>query len=85
MKKTYTTTINWNVVNMRKKDKNLPQNNSSILYVSEVEGLKPTIAFATVRSNGEYTHIHNGFCVLPVGTGFKWCYVCDIEVIEKEE
>lgn len=85
MKKSYTTIINWNVVNMRKKDKNIPEGNSSILYVSEVEGFKPTIRFATVHDTGEYTYIHNGICKAPIDTGFKWIYASDIEVIEKEE
>ena len=85
MKKLYTTIIKWHVVNMRAKDKQLPKNNSEILYVSEVEGFKPAIETATVRSGNDYTHIHNGICELPVSTGFKWCYADEFEIIENEE
>lgn len=85
MKKSYTTTIKWNVVNMRKKDKCLPKNNTTILYLSETEVLKPSINFATVHDMGEYMYIHNGIYKLPVSTGLKWCYAYDITVDEKEE
>lgn len=86
MIKSYKSIINWNIVNMRAKNKQLPHDNCRILFLSEIELFKPTIEFATIHNENDenvYAVMYNGIKV-PINTDFKWCYIDDIEHIIEE-
>lgn len=83
MEKSYTTTINWQIVNMRKKNKNLPRLHSTVIYVLEKDGYKSTFGVGTVYGDERFPNIYSGMIRLPIETGLKWCYIDELEIIEK--
>lgn len=85
MEKSYTTTINWQVVNMRKKNKNLPRLHSTVIYVFENEGHRLLFGVGTIYGDDRFPNICCGMIKLPIETGLKWCYVDELEIIEKQE
>ncbi|MCM1478271.1 MAG: hypothetical protein NC085_01145 [Muribaculaceae bacterium] len=70
---------------MRKKDKNIPEPNSTIIYVLEKEGHKPVYGVGTVYKAEYYPIICSGMIKQSIETGLKWCYVDELEIIEKQE
>lgn len=85
MEKSYTSTINWQIVNTRKKDKNLPRLHSTVIYALEKEGYKPTFGIGTICGDERFPDICNGILKLPIENGLKWCYVDELEIIEQSE
>lgn len=85
MEKFYTTTINWQVVNTRKKNKNLPRLHSTVIYVLESEERVPTFGVGTICGDERFPYICSGMLKLPIENGLKWCYVDELEIIEKSE
>ena len=68
----------------KKKDKKLPRDNCRILYLSEIDEMKPTIECATVHYKNGVPYIEKEYKI-PIKTGLKWCYndEFDFYVIEK--
>ncbi len=84
MKKMYSTTIKWNVVNLRAKDKQIPRNYSVVLYVSREDGDKIIVKCAEVIYGQGYANLYNNMGVYEVSvkTGLKWCYADELEIME---
>lgn len=85
MEKSYTTTINWQVVNMRKKNKNMPRLHSTVIYVLESGECKPTFGVGTIYGEERFPYICSGMIKLPIKTGLKWCYVDELKIVEQDK
>lgn len=85
MEKSYTTTINWQVVNMRKKDKNFPRLHSTVIYVLEKEGCSPSFGVGTIYGDERFPTIYSGMIRVPIKTGLKWCYVDELKIVEQDK
>lgn len=87
------TTINWNIVNTRKRtDKNYPEVGRIIVFKDKTYGIKS----GTVKKDGEFLYIDSYLsdkdvyslivtipCLpmikVPIDDGFCWAYIEDIE------
>lgn len=85
MEKSYITTINWKVVNMRKKNKNLPRLHSTVIYVLGSGECAPTFGGGTIYGEENFPYICSGMIKLPIENGLNWCYVDELETIEKSK
>lgn len=84
------TIINWQTVNTRKKDKNIPKKDSRILCrlpISKSQKtlsreIKEDIFTSRVYKEGDSLFVMNNLMKYPFCNGFMWAYLDETEDIE---
>lgn len=67
--------LNFNEVNLRAKEKNIPKNNSDIVYLTSNESIQSGVVVYV----SDKPFIEGGWQKnYPIKTGFKWCYKNEI-------
>lgn len=84
------TTIKWNVVNLRKAEKNLPEPNRVIIYKNTYDKAGKTyVVISTAETvmwkehrNSEKETLHYRYAyeyIYPIKSGFEWAYANEIK------